>query len=48
LRLPAAHGSVTVSPDGSFQYTAAAGFVGTDSFVYKAIDVDANGQAFEF
>ena len=34
----AAHGSVTLSPEGSFTYTPNANFFGTDSFTYKASD----------
>ncbi len=30
------HGSLTLNFDGSFTYTPAAGFVGTDSFTYRA------------
>jgi ELWxxDGT repeat protein/VCBS repeat-containing protein len=33
-----AHGSVALNPDGSFTYTPAANFNGTDSFVYTASD----------
>jgi hypothetical protein len=33
-----AHGSVALSADGSFLYTPAAGFAGSDSFSYRAID----------
>lgn len=38
------HGSVTLNANGSFNYTSAAGFVGTDSFTYRANDgtVDSN------
>jgi VCBS repeat-containing protein len=32
------HGSLTLSPDGSFDYTPAADFNGSDSFTYKASD----------
>src|SRR5439155_1398079 len=32
------HGTVTVNADGSFTYTPTPGFVGTDSFTYKASD----------
>jgi VCBS repeat-containing protein len=32
------HGVVILLPDGSFSYTPAAGFVGTDSFTYAASD----------
>ena len=40
----AAHGSVTLNPDGSFTYTPNANFFGTDSFAYKANDgtLDSN------
>jgi VCBS repeat-containing protein len=33
-----AHGSVTVNPDGTFSYTPAADYVGSDSFVYTVDD----------
>ena len=33
-----AHGSVTLDPDGSFTYTPAADFAGSDSFTYAAND----------
>jgi VCBS repeat-containing protein len=33
-----AHGSLTLNSDGSFSYTPAAGFVGTDTFTYVAND----------
>jgi VCBS repeat-containing protein len=33
-----AHGSLALGPDGSFTYTPAAGFAGTDSFSYTASD----------
>jgi VCBS repeat-containing protein len=32
------HGSVTVNADGSFTYTPAPGYIGPDSFTYKAND----------
>jgi VCBS repeat-containing protein len=32
------HGTLALNPDGSFAYTPAAGFHGTDSFMYKAND----------
>ena len=32
------HGSLTLNSDGSFEYTPEAGFVGMDSFVYRATD----------
>ena len=31
-----AHGTLTLNPDGSFTYTPAAGFSGSDSFTYQA------------
>jgi VCBS repeat-containing protein len=33
-----AHGSVTVNPNGTFSYTPAQGFTGTDSFTFAATD----------
>jgi YVTN family beta-propeller protein len=30
------HGTVTLQPDGSFTYTSTAGFIGDDTFVYRA------------
>jgi VCBS repeat len=33
-----AHGTVTLNADGSFSYTGAAGYSGTDSFTYQASD----------
>jgi len=33
-----AHGTVTVNPDGTFSYTPAGDFVGSDSFVYTVND----------
>ncbi|MEJ0074504.1 MAG: Ig-like domain-containing protein [Alphaproteobacteria bacterium] len=40
----AAHGTVTVNPDGTFSYTPNADFNGTDSFTFKANDgsLDSN------
>ena len=39
----AAAGGFTLQADGSFEYTPAAGFIGADSFVYKANDgTDSN------
>jgi VCBS repeat-containing protein len=35
-----AHGTLTLSANGSFSYTSAAGYVGTDSFTYSAVDAD--------
>ena len=39
-----ANGTVNMSPDGSFTYTPNAGFIGTDTFTYKASDgkLDSN------
>jgi VCBS repeat-containing protein len=34
----AAHGTLALQPDGSFTYTPAAGFTGTDEFTYAASD----------
>jgi N-acetylneuraminic acid mutarotase len=33
-----AHGSVTVNADGSFSYTPDSGFIGVDTFTYRAFD----------
>jgi VCBS repeat-containing protein len=33
-----AHGTLTLNPDGSFDYQPAIGFTGTDSFTYQASD----------
>jgi len=35
---PPVHGSVNLSPDGSFSYTPSADFNGEDSFIYRATD----------
>jgi Cadherin-like domain/Bacterial Ig domain/Matrixin len=40
-----AHGTLTLRINGSFTYTPAAGFVGTDSFTYKANDANADSNA---
>ena len=32
------HGTLTLNPDGSFTYKPATGFIGTDTFTYKAFD----------
>ena len=39
-----AHGTLTLNADGSFTYTPAANYNGTDSFTYKANDgtLDSN------
>jgi hypothetical protein len=33
-----AHGTLTIRPDGTFRYAPAAGYVGSDSFTYRAAD----------
>ena len=38
----AAHGFATINPDGSFNYTPATNFSGTDSFSFKVNDGSAN------
>jgi VCBS repeat-containing protein len=40
-----ANGSVTLNPDGSFDYTPSADFSGTDSFTYSASDGTASAEA---
>jgi hypothetical protein len=49
LATPPAHGVLVLNGDGSFTYTPAAGFAGSDSFTYYAKDVtplsDANVAA---
>ncbi|WP_287034789.1 beta strand repeat-containing protein, partial [Methylobacterium sp. CG09_land_8_20_14_0_10_71_15] len=40
-----AHGILTVNADGSFVYTPAAGYVGADSFTYRASDGLASSNA---
>lgn len=37
-----AHGTVTVNTDGTFTYTPAANYNGTDSFTYEICDVDGD------
>jgi Bacterial Ig domain/Gametolysin peptidase M11 len=39
---PPAHGSLTVSGNGSFAYTPTSGYAGVDSFVYRAADPSGN------
>ncbi len=39
-----AHGTLGLNADGSFTYTPAAGFTGTDSFLYQANDGTRNGN----
>jgi hypothetical protein len=41
------HGTVTLNANGSFTYTPAAGFVGTDSFTYTANDADPARSSLE-
>src|SRR5262249_18613196 len=38
------HGTLTLNADGSFTYTPNAGYVGSDSFTYKANDGTADGN----
>ncbi len=40
-----AHGTLALSPDGSFTYTPAASFDGTDSFVYRAVFATVSDEA---
>ena len=37
------NGTVTLNPDGSFNYVPDPGFLGTDSFEYRALDTDNGG-----
>lgn len=40
-----AHGTLTIAADGGFTYTPKAGFIGSDSFAYRAFDgLDAGGR----
>jgi len=39
-----AHGTVALSPNGSFMYTPAANFTGTDTFTYRANDGTLNSN----
>ncbi|HET7862982.1 MAG TPA: tandem-95 repeat protein, partial [Burkholderiaceae bacterium] len=39
-----AHGTLTVNPDGSFTYRAAADYFGTDSFTYRVTDGQAESN----
>ncbi len=41
------NGSLSLQTDGTFTYTPDPGFVGTDSFSYRAVDGDGDGSAFE-
>jgi VCBS repeat-containing protein len=38
------HGTLTLHPDGSFAYTPASGFAGTDSFTFQATDSHGAGS----
>lgn len=38
------HGSLALNPDGSFSYTPAAGYLGLDSFTYRAINTGGAGN----
>jgi hypothetical protein len=39
-----AHGSLTLAPNGSFEYTPALNFNGSDEFTYRAIDSHGNAS----
>src|SRR5262249_57309818 len=39
-----AHGALTLNADGSFTYTPAANYIGSDSFTYKANDGTADSN----
>jgi len=41
------HGTLSLAPDGSFSYTPDAGFVGLDSFTYRAGDGDLSSDLAE-
>ncbi|BAP58128.1 VCBS repeat-containing protein [Thioploca ingrica] len=45
LTTPTSHGTVTLNPDGSFTYTPAANFSGTDSYTYTVSDGQATSTA---
>ena len=42
---PPAHGTATLNVDGSFTYTPATGFSGTDTFTYRASDAVSNAES---
>ncbi|MCU0772850.1 MAG: Ig-like domain-containing protein, partial [Verrucomicrobia bacterium] len=44
LGASAAHGSLTLTPDGSFSYTPASNYFGADSFTYRASDGFATSE----
>jgi VCBS repeat-containing protein len=39
-----AHGALTLRPDGTFTYVPAAGYSGTDSFTYRAVDSETSSH----
>lgn len=41
---PPAHGTAAVSPSGAFTYTPHVGFVGSDTFAYRATNTDGPGN----
>jgi hypothetical protein len=45
LETTPSHGTLDLRSDGSFTYTPAVGFVGIDSFTYRAVDVDGAASA---
>ena len=45
LDQPARYGTVTLNPDGSFQYVPPAGFNGIDEFRYDAVDGSESAEA---
>ena len=40
-----AHGTLSLNPNGGFTFTAAANYVGADSFIYRASDGSANSAS---
>jgi hypothetical protein len=46
LQAPA-HGTLSLAPDGLFDYTPARGFAGTDSFAYEVMDPDGRSDVGE-
>lgn len=44
IDVPPAHGTLTMNADGSFTYTPAAGFHGTDTFTYQVNDIPAGSD----
>ena len=41
------NGTVTVNPDGTFEYVPNEGFTGTDTFQYRVVDADGGGALAE-